>query len=463
MNDSDDSKPSNTPSLPPDMELEPTRPGFPSPAAVASDDERPTELDPQNLHERAASTKIDNPPSDTLIEPPSALLPRKVLSGIPPGIRVRVFGRTDVGLVREHNEDNFIVADLTSADRTMGPIDKTIEVGPKGVLLSVCDGMGGALAGEIASQMAVDTLFSSMSEGTPPADRDSFAQRLVNAVEEAGRRIFGSAKSDRTRRGMGTTSTVVGLVDEVLFMGQVGDSRAYVLRKGEIKLVTRDQSLVNQLIESGDLTEDQAAAFEHNNIILQALGTDDKVDVDLTFLQLRQGDRVLVCSDGLSGFVHQDMMREVMSETADLTACAARLIEMANAGGGYDNITVIVADFEGNGLQPPTDDAMPSYQQYPLPALEARRNSRRSPPEPSRASAPSLPGPAPRKSTPRSRKISIVGLVAGAFLALLFLLLVALGTWWYLQKQEQAHGALQSPRAAPGLTLELNTPSKQTA
>jgi serine/threonine protein phosphatase PrpC len=284
------------------------------------------------------------------------------------GICFTVFGKTDVGLVREHNEDNFMVADLSTAS---GPLPReeqvSVSVSDRGVALAVCDGMGGAAAGEVASRMAVDTLFEMLRGESGPEDRDSFARRLVDSVEEAGARIYLAAKKDRTRRGMGTTATVAGLVDRVLFVGQVGDSRCYVLRNGRLTLVTKDQSLVNQLIEAGQLTEDEAEAFEHSNIILQALGTTEQVAVDLTFVELRRGDRVLLCSDGLSGLVHDHAIQEAMTAVGPLPELADRLIDLANAGGGHDNITCVVADFDGDGLEPPEEGAVPFYQQYPLP------------------------------------------------------------------------------------------------
>ncbi|MBN8610359.1 MAG: Stp1/IreP family PP2C-type Ser/Thr phosphatase [Deltaproteobacteria bacterium] len=286
---------------------------------------------------------------------------------VPSGVAIKYFGRTDVGLVREHNEDNFLVVDVSLSKRGIGeaPIDAML--GDRGLVLAVCDGMGGAAAGEVASQMAVDTIHEMMTSAGPPKDRDHFARRLVRAVEEAGSRIFSSAKLDRSRRGMGTTSTVAGLVDSTLFVGQVGDSRAYVLRGDQFALITKDQSLVNQLIEAGQLTEEEAEAFEHSNIILQALGTTEEVTVDLTFLELRRGDRLLLCSDGLSGLVHADMMKDVLRASRDLVDASNQLIAMANAGGGHDNITVIVAEFDGQALKEPDGAAKVAYQQYPLP------------------------------------------------------------------------------------------------
>jgi len=169
----------------------------------------------------------------------------------------------------------------------------------------------------------------------------------VNAVEEAGGRIFGEARADRTRRGMGTTSTIAALLDARLFVAQVGDSRAYVLRGDKFVQVSRDQSLVNQLIEAGQLTEEEAETFEHNNIILQALGTAETVQVDLTYVDLRKGDTLLVCSDGLSGMVRADEMREVLLSHREPFDACKELVDRANRAGGHDNITVIVAVFEG--------------------------------------------------------------------------------------------------------------------
>jgi serine/threonine protein phosphatase PrpC len=282
----------------------------------------------------------------------------------PKPITAQVVGRSDVGLVREHNEDNYLLADLSTGSRDPATFQ---EVPMAGLLLGVCDGMGGAAAGEVASQMAVDTIFEMMRRSVPASDRDALARALVRAIEEAGGRIFEGARADRSRRGMGTTSTIAALMDKTLFVGQVGDSRAYVLRGTELKQITKDQSLVNQLIEAGQLTEDEAEAFEHSNIILQALGTTEQVSVDLTFLELRRGDRLLMCSDGLSGLVHGDVIREVMVEYRELDACCERLIELAKAGGGHDNVTVILAEFGGEGLANAQTGDLAGYQQYPLP------------------------------------------------------------------------------------------------
>src|SRR3954451_7713672 len=284
-------------------------------------------------------------------------------------VRVKLFARTDVGQVREHNEDNFLVADMTRRSRGLLEANRATAIGPQGAVFAVCDGMGGAAAGEIASQLAVDIIYERLVDGLNerPLKRDDLARRLVRAVEAAGLRIFHEAKADRSRRGMGTTVTAAALVDDVLFFAQVGDSRGYILRGDTLVQVTRDQSLVNQLIEAGQLTEEEAETFEHNNIILQALGTSDTVQVDLTYVDLRQGDTLLLCSDGLSGMVRFDDIRELMKSSAEPLDICKALTERANQAGGHDNITVIIVQFDGQGLQPLAPEGEPlKYRKYTL-------------------------------------------------------------------------------------------------
>ena len=288
-------------------------------------------------------------------------------------IRVNLFGRTDVGQIREHNEDNFVIADLTRKTHSALDRDRRSVVGPSGSILGVCDGMGGAAAGEVASQLAVDIIFEKMALGGTPRNHDEFAQRLVYAVEAAGLRIFTEAKADRARRGMGTTATIAGLIDNHLFLAQVGDSRGYVLRGDKLVQVTRDQSLVNQLIEAGQLTEAEAETFEHNNIILQALGTADTVQVNLTYVVLQPGDTLMLCSDGLSGMVRFDEIREILRGTSDPFEACGLLIDRANQAGGHDNITVIVAQFDGDGL------AVSARRRASLPQILAPRVDLRRP------------------------------------------------------------------------------------
>ncbi len=317
------------------------------------------------------------------------------------GICVSVFARTDVGQIREHNEDNFLVADLTQKSRGLadpaatGPSNsRVVTIGRHGSVFAVCDGMGGAAAGEIASQLAVDIVFERLVDGLDDdrnLSRDDLARRLVRAIEAAGLRIFQEAKVDRTRRGMGTTVTAAALLDDYLFFAQVGDSRGYLLRHGQLVQLTRDQSLVNQLIEAGQLTEEEAETFEHNNIILQALGTADTVQVDLTYCELRKGDTLMLCSDGLSGMVRFEDIREVLRSAADPAEACQQLTDRANQAGGHDNVTVIVAKFDGTKLAAVHEGEPLKYKKYVLPeeATEGTEPGRRLTPE----NSPVLPPP----------------------------------------------------------------------
>jgi len=285
------------------------------------------------------------------------------------GVTVRVFGRTDVGLVREHNEDNFLIADLTAGNRSIKPEVRTHEVGEQGTLFVVCDGMGGAAAGEVASRIGVDTIYEMMSRDRDPADPGKFARRLDEAIREAGTRIYTAARLNRGQRGMGTTVTAAVLAGERLVLGQVGDSRAYVVRHGRLVQVTKDQSLVQQLIDAKQLTEEEARNFERSNIILQALGTAEDVHVDVTSVVLRRGDALVMCSDGLSGLVEADEILAVVDQHEDPMEACRLLTEAACAHGGEDNITVIVARFDGEGLEPPGEGDDPHYEKYDFPRV----------------------------------------------------------------------------------------------
>src|SRR5438477_8605006 len=271
------------------------------------------------------------------------------------GIRVEVFGKTDLGRTRDHNEDRFLVADLTRKSASLQPEVRNHDIGPRGTLLVVADGMGGAAAGEVASAMATDTIYAHLmktwnaeNEVTP----QRFAYRLKEAMEVANSRIHAHAKAHPEVRGMGTTTTAVGVLGDHVYLAQVGDSRAYLIRGGRAYQLTKDQSLMQRLVEAGELTEEEAAQSERRNIILQALGPDAKVKVDLTHQEIRRGDALVLCSDGLSGQVKKEEMAEVATRERDLQAACDRLIALANERGGPDNITVIIARFDGEGLRP---------------------------------------------------------------------------------------------------------------
>jgi len=286
-------------------------------------------------------------------------------------IRVEVFGKTDLGRTRDHNEDRFLVADLTRKAASLLPDVRQHDIGPRGTLFVVADGMGGAAAGEVASEMATDTIYAHLvktwnaeHEVTP----QRFAYRLKEAVEVANASIHAHARAHPEVRGMGTTTTAAGVLHDHLYLTQVGDSRAYLIRGGEAHQITKDQSLMQRLVEAGELTEEEAAQSERRNIILQALGPDPKVKVDLTHQEVRRGDVLVLCSDGLSGQVKKEEIAQVVTTTPELSAACDKLIALANERGGPDNITVVIARFDGDGLRSSDggQQADVGHQVYPL-------------------------------------------------------------------------------------------------
>ena len=284
-------------------------------------------------------------------------------------IMIRVFGKTDVGKARDHNEDNYLVADLTRKDPSLPVAERAYELGERGLLLMVADGMGGAAAGELASEMATDTIYKQLLGGWLSEDEATgqrFAYRLKEAVESANHAIHDYAKAHPENRGMGTTATAVGILEDHLYVTQVGDSRAYLIRGKTAHQLTKDQSLMQRLVEAGELTEEEAAQSERRNIILQALGPDAKVKVDLTHQDLRRGDVLVLCSDGLSGQVKKEEIAKTVLESKDLAAAATRLVALANERGGPDNITVILARVDGDGLPQPGRAEDVGHQPFPL-------------------------------------------------------------------------------------------------
>jgi protein phosphatase len=287
----------------------------------------------------------------------------------PKPIRVQVFGKTDLGRARDHNEDRFLVADLTRRDNSLQQQVRQHDLGERGSLFVVADGMGGAAAGELASEMATGTIFEHLVKTWNAEDEltpQRFAYRLKEAVEVANSSIHAHAKAHPEVRGMGTTTTAAGVLADHLYLTQVGDSRAYLIRYGEAHQLTKDQSLMQRLVEAGELTEEEAAQSERRNIILQALGPDPKVKVDLTHQELRRGDLLVLCSDGLSGQVKKEEIAKVVSSAPDLSAACDKLIAMANERGGPDNITVVIARFDGDGLRSSGEHEDVGHQVYPL-------------------------------------------------------------------------------------------------
>lgn len=330
-------------------------------------------------------------------------------------VRVTVFGKTDLGRTRDHNEDTFLVVDLTTGNASLQPEVRDHAVGPRGSLFMVADGMGGAAAGEVASAMAADVIYTHLKQTwleDPEQSSQRFAFRLKEAVEHANAKIHQHSKEHPEVRGMGTTVTVAGILGNELYLAQVGDSRAYLIRNGGAIQLTKDQSLMQRLVEAGELTEEEAEQSERRNIILQALGPEARVKVDLTYQPLSKGDTVVLCSDGLSGQVKKEEIADLVNQNTDLVSLCSRLIDLANSRGGPDNITAVVARFDGEGLLDPRTSDEAGYQVYPLHEGEATTE-----PVPIYTGS---PAPISRKH----QKRLVLLAVAGALLALAAFLLL---------------------------------------
>ncbi|MGH7591275.1 MAG: PP2C family protein-serine/threonine phosphatase, partial [Gemmatimonadales bacterium] len=267
------------------------------------------------------------------------------------------------------NEDTFLVADLSAKKASLLPEVREHVVGPRGSFFMVADGMGGAAAGEVASAMAADLIYQHLSTAwVNDADGSAqrFAFRMKEAVEVANQKIHQYTTDHPEVRGMGTTLTAAGVFGGELYLTQIGDSRGYLIRQGKAIQLTKDQSLMQRLVDAGELTEAEAEVSERRNIILQALGPDARVRVDLTWQPLRRGDVLVLCSDGLSGQVKKDEIAEIANANPDLGALCSALIDLANQRGGPDNITAIAVRFDGEGLEAPGGDDAIGHQVYPL-------------------------------------------------------------------------------------------------
>lgn len=257
---------------------------------------------------------------------------------------LRVFAQTNVGMVREGNEDSFLVVDTTSEHQETLPKIMEYPSSENGLILMVSDGMGGAAAGEVASHLAVKTTMQELKFPSPPT-AEEFEQGLNTALHTANRVIADFAERNPRMYGMGATATTIGVLKDQLFIGQVGDSRAYLIRGDDIEQLTRDQSFVNQLVEAGKITEEEAETHPRRNVILQALGNQPNLNVAITKTDLKDGDFILICSDGLSGIVKKEEMYEVVTNAENTLAACNQLVNLANQRGGHDNITIVLAEY----------------------------------------------------------------------------------------------------------------------
>lgn len=241
---------------------------------------------------------------------------------------MKVSAWTDVGCVREKNEDNYCVF------RT--PEDF--------VLCAVADGMGGNEAGEIASSLAIKAMEKHFS--TFAAGAGDYEAVMAASIETANRMVFATAGTRPECRGMGTTLTAVFIAEGWAYLGHIGDSRAYLMHRGILTQVTDDHSLVGEMVKNGKLTELGAMSHPQKNILTRALGTSESVQYDLHRLQLESGDILLLCTDGLSNLIEKEEIRDTVSRHSDFASLAHCLVNTANERGGYDNITVVAINID---------------------------------------------------------------------------------------------------------------------
>jgi serine/threonine protein phosphatase PrpC len=273
------------------------------------------------------------------------------------GLHLRVAARTDIGRVRQRNEDAFIAADLTRG--IYSPMPRWaggIEVGERGALIAVSDGMGGAEAGDVASKLAIASLSRALASESGP--RTSQAQ-IEDAVEGAHRTVW----AEGCARGvqMGATLTAVFVRGAAAYVAEVGDSRAYLVRAGRMMQLTKDQSYVQSLVDAGAVDPEQAQTLPFRHIILQAMGHQPELKVALGRLDLRRMDCLLLCSDGLSGELSDAELRDVVLGSGDLTIATDRLVDLANERGGRDNTTVVLVGVGGD-LPPPGEPVELTYR-----------------------------------------------------------------------------------------------------
>jgi serine/threonine protein phosphatase PrpC len=277
-------------------------------------------------------------------------------------VRIEVGSATDIGRVRERNEDSILV-------------DPPLYV--------VADGMGGHRGGQVASQLALETMEELAADGSGS---------LAEHVRRANRAVWDRALEDERLAGMGTTLTAARIDGSAALLAHVGDSRAYLLREGMLRQLTTDHTLVARMVSSGEISEAEADVHPHKNVLTRAIGTDEQVEVDEDTVALQADDRLLLCSDGLTGMVTEEQIQAILEHSDGAQQAADRLVKAANRAGGIDNISVVVLDAIGEG-----DDE--------------------------------TPGPGRRVATPSSRTVARWGLRAGLVLLIVLALMYA-GRWW---------------------------------
>jgi PPM family protein phosphatase len=343
-------------------------------------------------------------------------------------MKVSVGAATDIGQVREGNEDSYLVVEP---------------------LYAVADGMGGHRGGEVASSLALETV-----QGMFERREGSLAEQVAGA----NRAVFDRSQSDRRVSGMGTTLTAAQVDGNRVHLVHVGDSRAYLLRGGKLTQITEDHTLVHRMVMEGEISEEEAETHPHRSILTRALGVDQNIQVDEGDLDVGSGDRLLLCTDGLTGMVPEGQIQEILLETRDPQEAVDKLVKVANRAGGIDNITALILDFadEGGGPGATKESALPRQPTMERPVPRAAPPNRSDItivggpiPEPPRepsvgpSSRPTsrtdrpAPGRRAERSRPGSRSVGrTVGIWTGVTLAIVGLgvvgLRVYLDTQWFV-------------------------------
>jgi protein phosphatase len=286
-------------------------------------------------------------------------------------LMVEIHATSHIGRVRRGNEDNYLLLNITrskawTSSQEAGEFvieTQKFDVDDNGIVLAVSDGMGGALAGEVASKMAVESVSEKLlgddleATLTPESYDHNLVSKLYNATLYANYMIHQQGRSDPQFQGMGATFTGMGITPTAADIVQIGDSRAYLVRNGKIYQVTKDQSLVQQLIDAQQISPEEAETHTLKNVILQALGAQNEIYPVAARIAPHQNDVFLLCSDGLSNKVNAAAMQRIVLDNIDkLEMACAELVKEANENGGEDNITVILAKFQGEGLPEPEGD-----------------------------------------------------------------------------------------------------------
>lgn len=284
---------------------------------------------------------------------------------------VETCGRSHTGCVRASNEDGFLIGDLDRGVRLLsgGTMEAASEedgivvqpAGARGLLWLVCDGMGGAAAGEVASELATRLVWEEMAQAQATTDRVVYARLLRRAVRVANLRVWEQGRQDSHLRGMGTTLSAAGLVGNVVILAQIGDSRVYLARGEHLVQITRDQSVAAALVRAGRMRVEEVRVTPHAHAVLQALGIHRDVEVALSIARLRRGDRLLLCSDGLYDPLGDEGLRAVLDAHDSVGEAVDALIDAACKAGGPDNVTALLARFDGPGLALPIGEDVPRF------------------------------------------------------------------------------------------------------